>query len=33
MGDDISECKVIKGDKILKVALDKNETLLVISRK
>lgn len=33
MGDDISECKVIKGDKKLTAALDKNETLPVISRK
>lgn len=33
MGDDISLCKVNKGDKQIKTALDNNETLLVISRK
>jgi len=33
MGDDISLCKVTKGDKQLKTALDNNEMLVVRSRK
>jgi len=33
MGEDISLCKVTKGDKQLKTALDNNETLVVTSRK
>lgn len=33
MGDDISLCKVTKGDKQLKTALDNNEMLVVTSRK
>ena len=33
MGEDISMCKVTKGDRQLKTALDNNETLVVTSRK
>lgn len=32
MGDDLSLCKVTRGEKEIKTALDKGETLVVISR-
>lgn len=32
LGDELSECKVSKGDKALKTAMDNGETLIVVSR-